>query len=292
MKITIVRAFFLSVLCASALFFPSALSITPPSAQAASDRYKSYLGFDRNIYPGDAALPILRKTFSFSSYWLGPPPGEKTNTWLGKRELLSSQGFGFLVLYCARENREVKTSGGATDAGIVDGKNAATAAKSEGFAAGTIIFLDVEEGGRLPASYHAYLRAWYDELTKAGFHPGAYCSGIPVKEGASPSITTADDIHNDAALRDIAFWVFNDACPPSPGCVSPQTPPSPAASGINYAMVWQFAQSPRRKDRTAHCTVTYHRDGNCYAPGDTAHKWFLDVNSASLADPSGGARQN
>src|SRR6267143_5567909 len=50
----------------------------------------AYLGFDRNIYPGDAALPALRKTFVFTSYWLSPPPGEKINTWLGKREFLRS----------------------------------------------------------------------------------------------------------------------------------------------------------------------------------------------------------
>ena len=47
----------------------------------------TYLGFDLNIYPGDDAMPILRKTFSFTSYWLGPPPGEKRSTWQGKREL-------------------------------------------------------------------------------------------------------------------------------------------------------------------------------------------------------------
>ena len=63
----------------------------PPSA--------TYLGFDLNIYPGDDALPILRKTFSFTSYWLGAPPGEKRSTWQGKRELLASQGFGFVVLH-------------------------------------------------------------------------------------------------------------------------------------------------------------------------------------------------
>ena len=292
MKLTFVFPFFLSVLCASVLIFSSALSFTPPSAQATADRSQSYLGFDRNIYPGNAALPILRKTFSFSSYWLSAPPEERTNTWQGKRELLRSQGFGFLVLYLGRNTRELKNEADAIAKGNEDAKNAAASARLEGFAAGTLIFLDIEEGGRLPASYHAYLRAWYGKLTKLGFRPGVYCSGIPVKEGASATITTADDIHNDSALRDTAVWAYNVACPPSPGCVFPQTPPSPVEGGIRYATVWQFVQSPRRKEFSAGCTVTYHRDGNCYAPGDTAHAWFLDVNSASSADPSGGARQN
>src|ERR1700747_2258375 len=68
----------------------------------------TYLGFDRNIYPGDDALPILRKTFSFAGYWLSPPPGEKTNTWLGKRELLSPQGFGFLLLFRGQQISELQ----------------------------------------------------------------------------------------------------------------------------------------------------------------------------------------
>jgi Domain of unknown function (DUF1906) len=249
-----------------------------------------YLGFDRNIYPGDAAFPILRKTFAFTSYWLSPPPEGKTNTWLGKREFLRSQGFGFLVLYRGRETGELKNEAVAKQNGNQDAQNAAAVAKSEGFASGTIIFLDIEEGGRLPASYHAYLGVWSEELTRAGYHPGVYCSGILVKEEPGVTITTADDIRNDPASRDITIWAFNDFCPPSPGCTFPQNPPAPSSSGIGYAAVWQFAQSPRRRERTAHCPAKYAPDGNCYAPGDTAHKWFLDVNTATSRDPSGGAK--
>src|SRR5580693_4800195 len=47
-----------------------------------------HVGFDRNDYPGDDALPTLRKHFSFVGYWLTNPPGETTNPWIGKREIL------------------------------------------------------------------------------------------------------------------------------------------------------------------------------------------------------------
>ena len=263
-------------------------SARPPHSPKNAAR--TYLGFDRNIYPGDEALPILRKTFSFASYWLSPPPGEKTNTWQGKRELIRSQGFGFVVLYRGPESRELKNEAAAKEKGTQDAKNAAAAAKAEGFAANTIIFLDIEEGGRLSANYHAYLRAWSEELTRAGFHPGVYCSAMPVKEDARITITTADDIHNDAATRGVTIWAYNDSCPPSPGCAFPQDPSPPSSSGVSYAAVWQFAQSPSRKEFTAHCPATYHKDGNCYAPGDKTHAWFLDVNSATSPDPSGGAK--
>jgi hypothetical protein len=274
--------------CVGAFLLLSTRYIRAEKLPAAPERF--YLGFDRNQYPGDAALPILRKTFAFSGYWLSPPPGEKTNTWLGKRELFRSQGFGFLVLFRGRDSSELKNEGLAKRLGVEDATAATAAAESEGFPTGTIIFLDIEEGGRLPATYHGYLRVWFEELARAGYRAGVYCSGIPVKEEATITITTTEDIRNNAPSRDITFWAYNDACPPSPGCAFPKEPPAPSFSGTPYASVWQFAQSPRRKEFTSRCRATYHRDGNCYAPGDSSHGWFLDVNTANSADPSNGAK--
>ena len=284
-----VTKLFLAALMVSAALFAFGAQSRVCSAPEESE--KKYLGFDRNNYPGDDALPILRKTFAFSSYWISPPPGEKSNTWTRKRELLRSRGFGFVVLYQGPGSRELKTQTSAKARGTRDGEDAAASAKAEGFSAGTIIFLDIEEGGRLPDTYHAYLAAWSEALSRAGFRPGAYCSGMPVKEEPGVTITTAEDIRNHAATRGISIWAYNDACPPSPGCTFSRDPASPAKSGIPYAAVWQFAQSPRRKEFTSRCAATYHRNGNCYAPGDSAHSWFLDVNSATSPDPSGGAKQ-
>jgi hypothetical protein len=233
---------------------------------------------------------------------LSPPPGEKTNTWLGKRELLRSQGFGFLVLFRgpqsselqsiwseSRVNRSDRLQAQAEKKGTADANQAAAAAKKEDFPSHTVIFLDIEEGGRLPAVYHAYLRAWVDQLAGAGYRAGVYCSGIPVSEGRGVTIITADDIRNNLGSRDLIYWVYNDACPPSPGCAFPGNPRVPSASGIPNAAVWQFVRSPRDKDTAVHCSG-YSKDRNCYSPGDTVHSWFLDVNSATSPDPSGGAK--
>src|SRR5664279_2964454 len=98
----------ISIALLSVLFFAMLplLRSSPSRATvvATKDKRNNYLGFDSNEYPGDAALHVLRKTFSFSSYWLGPPPGEKQTTWVGKRELLQAQGFGFLVLFNGPES--------------------------------------------------------------------------------------------------------------------------------------------------------------------------------------------
>jgi hypothetical protein len=247
---------------------------------------KTYLGFDRNDYPGDANLKALHQTFSYTGYWLNHPPGEKTNTWAGHRAAVESAGFGFLVLFNGRLYAELKSVANATKLGTSDAQAATAAAHREGFPAHTIIFLDQEQGGRMLPEQKAYIYAWVDAVTAAGFHAGIYCSGIAAKD--DNNVVTAEDIHQSAGARQIVYWAINDACPPAPGCTFPEHPPSPAESGVSFAEVWQFAQSPRRKDVAAHCS-NYSRGGNCYPPGiPAALQLYVDVNTATSPDPSNG----
>lgn len=241
-----------------------------------------YLGFDRNEYPGDAALSVLRKSFSFSGYWLTPPPRAGQNTWTGKRIALQEQGFGYLLL--ARGRAPSTVHSGASEEGVADAREAARNAKHEGFEAGSVVFLDIEEGGRLPPQFHLYFRSWADELVRQQFRPGVYCSGIPVNDGNGSKIVTADDIRSHNGDRDITFWVFNDVCPPSRGCTSVRLA-GPKKSGVENAAVWQFVRSPRPKGIAPACPG-YANDANCYAPIDTAHRWHLDLNVATSNNPS------
>jgi hypothetical protein len=246
----------------------------------------SYLGFDRNAYPGDANLKTLHETFSYAGYWLNNPPGERTNTWTGHRAAVESAGFGFLVLFNGRLYADLKSVARAKEIGNSDAQAAAAAAHREGFPEQTIIFLDQEQGGRMLPEQKAYIYAWADALTAAGFRAGIYCSGIPNKD--DDNLVTAEDIRQNAAERQIVYWAINDACPPAPGCAFPARPPSPAESGVRFAEVWQFAQSPRRKDVAAQCS-NYSRDGECYPPGiSVTPQLHVDVNTASSPDPSHG----
>ena len=102
------------------------------------------------IILGTTLCHHFAKTFSFTSYWLGPPPGEKRSTWHGKHALLQSQGFGFVVLFNGRESRTLHNSANAHQKATLDAQSAVKSAEEEGFAKGTVIFLDIEEGGRLP----------------------------------------------------------------------------------------------------------------------------------------------
>ena len=254
------------------------------AAQSTAGAAEFALGFDRNDYPGDPTLETLRQTFSYTGYWLNNPPGASSNGWAGHRAAVEAAGFGFLVLFNGRLYAELKSVANAAWLGRADARAAAHAAQREGFPRMTVIFLDQEQGGRMLAEQKAYIYAWADGVVAAGFRAGIYCSGIPAT--GDGNVVTAEDIRQHAGARAIVYWAINDACPPAPGCAFPQRPPSPAQSGVSFAEVWQFAQSPRRSDVAAHC-ANYSADGNCYAPG-AAPGLHADVNTATSSDPSHG----
>jgi hypothetical protein len=160
----------------------------------------SYLGFDRNDYPGDDRLGELRKAFDYTGYWLNNPPGAEANTWIGKRKSLQTAGFGFLVLFNGRLYSKLKTVANEIKLGDADAQSAVAAARREGFPDHTIVFLDQEQGGRMLPEQKAYLYAWVDGVSKSGFRAGVYCSGIGAKEETSNNIITAEDIRQSAVL--------------------------------------------------------------------------------------------
>jgi hypothetical protein len=246
-----------------------------------------YLGFDRNEYPGDQNLKQLRASFAYAGYWLNNPPGSSSNDWKGKRGKLEAAGFGYLVLFNGRLFRELRRVDLAAELGKSDAQLAVRSASDEGFPAHTILFLDQEEGGRLLPEQKAYLFAWVDGVRQSGFRAGIYCSGIAALEKGGESVVTAEDIRQSAGSREITYWVTNDACPPSPGCSVSRHSLPVANGGVAFADVWQFAQSPRRKDVAGGCGKTYAADGNCYVPG-MGSGLHLDLNISISADPSHG----
>jgi len=281
---------FLRVRLIAVVIVVLSIKMTPQSMPSAVA--SAYLGFDRNDYPGDQNLKLLRQTFSYTGFWLNRPPGEKTSTWAGKRQALQSAGFGFLVLFNGRLSSQLKTVSNAGRLGKSDAEAAVASARREGFSVGTIIFLDQEEGGRMLPAQKTYIYAWVDGVAAAGFRAGIYCSGIAAKEDGGVSVVTAQDVRQNSGGRKIVYWVANDACPPSPGCAFPKRPPNPAESGIDFAEVWQFAQSPKRPDVAAGCPANYDPDGSCYSPGiDRIQQLYVDLNTAASADPSQGRTQ-
>ncbi len=275
--------------------------------EGSSSKERSYLGFDRNDYPGDGALAALRKIFRYTGYWLNHPPGESGSSWTGKRTILRRYGFGFLVLFDGRTDAELKAAElrGQSPAalGTADGKAAAAAAARERFPRNALIFLDQEEGGRLLPEQAAYLFAWIDAVRGVGARAGVYCSGIAVPDG-SETISSAENIATRESARiaasgpskrgsSLALWIANDECPPAPGCTLAAPPLSAALSPeiAPYTTVWQYALSPRRAQFSASCPAKPAADGNCYAPGlPPSANTFVDLDTANSPDPSEATR--
>jgi len=278
----------LLLIAATLASLTAGFQLTPDSSER-SAAHAGYIGFDRNDYPGDSNLKILRRTFSYSGYWLNNPPGAKTNSWTGKRKTLQAAGFGFLVLFNGRTYAEIKSAGDAAKLGNSDAAAAVSAARAEGFPLQTIIFLDQEQGGRLLPEQRAYLHAWVDAMNSAHFAAGVYCSGIASKEGSGAPVVTAEDIRKNAGGRKIKYWAVNDSCPPSPGCTASRRDLLPESSGISFTEVWQFSQSPKRTDFASGCPANYNKDGNCYPPSvDPAQRLRVDLDVATSSDPSHG----
>jgi hypothetical protein len=249
----------------------------------------SFLGFDRNLFPaGTGDLAKLRETFRFSSYWLNVPPGEAVNNWKGQRLAIENAGFGFLVLFNGKLDNELGPDPAeAARLGSADGIQAVQAAILEDFPKRTTIFLDIEEGGYMTEKQRAYIHAWVDEVNAGTYKAGVYCSGIPTDTEPKGAIS-AIDIKMNSGGRNIRYFVYNDRCPPAPGCTFPEIPPVPSESGVNFAHVWQFAQSPQRPGFTTPCASTY-RSGMCFPPGfGPDNPIHVDVNSAVSPDPSRG----
>src|SRR5665811_728517 len=166
----------------------------------------AFLGFDRNEYPGDANLKTLHQTFSYTGYWLNNPPGGTSNSWAGHRAAVESAGFGFLVLFNGRLYAQLKTVANATRVGQSDARAAAAGVRREGFPRATSIFLDQEQGGRMLPEQKAYIYAWVDGVTAAGFRSGIYRSGSPATDDGN--VVTAEDIHTSAGTRSIVYWAI------------------------------------------------------------------------------------
>jgi hypothetical protein len=154
-----------------------------------------HLGFDTNVYPGDQALRAWREAGPYE--WVGfylPAPCHKDDSWSGKRETIAELGYGTAVIYVGqqawgrstspsaaltrRAEKQGKTCDGALMGAERGRKEAADAVRktaAEGFAEGTVIFLDVERMERVPQAMRDYYRAWTAAVLADGrFRPGVY----------------------------------------------------------------------------------------------------------------------
>jgi hypothetical protein len=159
-------------------------------ATSPTPRQPVYAGFDTSIYPGDA---VARRWADESPYhWIGyylPAPCHRETSWVGKRTTLEAMGWGIAILYVGQQAFEgaapPDSANGqpiicsrtllTAEQGRRDAQDAMAQAQREGFAPGSVIYLDVESMRVIPDSMRIYYDAWQREvLTDGRFVPGTY----------------------------------------------------------------------------------------------------------------------
>ena len=158
-----------------------------------------WLGFDTHTYPGDAKMRAWKDAKNAPYSWVGlylpAAPCHKGTSWAGKRQTLQQMGWGIAVVYVGQQTwgrtpRQLTPAQMAThrrrgttcnadfvaaDRGTQEGVDAIRKTAAEGFAKGTVIFLDIERMETIPTRMRDYYRAWVATVLKDGsYRPGIY----------------------------------------------------------------------------------------------------------------------
>lgn len=158
-----------------------------------------YLGFDTHDYPGDEKMRAWKNApaapYTWVGYYLPNAHCNKGTTWNGKRDTLMQMGWGLAVVYVGQQTwgrtprplspkqlAALKKKGVTCNADLVDADRGTQEAldairktEAEGFAKGSVIFLDIERTEKMPARMRDYYKAWtVTVLTDGRYRPGVY----------------------------------------------------------------------------------------------------------------------
>ena len=227
---------------------------------------QSFPGFDTGIYPGDEPMRAwLRPNSPY--HWVGyylQAPCHRDASWIGKRQTLSTMGWGLAVLYVGQQTWEglperaptpdsagsvgdtLRPSGAARQRSIVCSRTLLTAAQgaseaddaiskaaADGFPQGTHLFLDVERMATIPQPMRDYYRAWVARVLAEGrYRPAIYAH----QRNAAEIYADVRAVFDAAGVREEpSLWVSS----PAPGWLTLSE--SPTNVGFGFARVWQGA---------------------------------------------------
>ena len=196
----------------------------------------THAGFDRLQYPGDDAMRDLwaHTNLAWTGFYLAPAPSQGYTGWMDKAQFLRDMGWGLAPIYVGQQWTGGPGSHTLTAAqGTTDASNAVQLADTAGIGSDSVIYLDIEIGGRLPQSYLDYVNAWFAGIRQSTYRPGTYCSFLD----------TPTQLR--AANPDVVFWVFNINHFTSSQFLDTDgsfRAPAVGGSGCDFAVAWQFIQ--------------------------------------------------
>lgn len=139
----------------------------------------AFAGFDTSIYPGTPNMTKWKASspYEFVAYYLASPCHRKSS-WMGQRAALIGLGWNLLPVYVGQQAAGASKCTANTltaDQGQKDADEATTTMSTEGFPAGTFVYLDVERVDTFSSELGDYITAWMTELSASDFSPAVYC---------------------------------------------------------------------------------------------------------------------
>jgi hypothetical protein len=195
-----------------------------------------HLGFDRTAYPGDAVMQSLWDStpLAWVAPYLAPAPSYGDPSWMTAMPALRAMGWGFAPVYVGQQSPGGPGTHILTVAqGRADAHQAAALGARAGLEAGSVLYLDIELGGTLPANHLTYVQSWVQEVQdNTDYSAAVYCSFSQ----------TAAQVN--AECGEIPTWVFHPVdSGPSTNDLSAEEVPDPATSGFASALAWQYRMS-------------------------------------------------
>jgi hypothetical protein len=214
---------------------------------------------DIDVFPGLAEMAWLKANtnLAWCGYYLGPAPSHDGGDWMGQLAALQAQGWGVAPVYVGQQLTGPGSHVVTAAQGTIDGGDAANLMTQEGFAAGSTVYLDLEDGPPFTSPRTDYVSAWVAAVAAQGWQPGIYCSHA-IAAGVV------------ALCPGVRIWgvkVRTTTQHPVPGTAFPDS--DPGGCGYAPAFMWQLDQN---------CRLTL--------PGAPQVNPVVDLNSALSADPS------
>ena len=242
-----------------------------------------FVGFDTHTYPGTAVMRTWKNTPGSPYSWVGyylPSPCHADRSWTGKRDTLEAMGWGLAAVYVGQQtwgkvprsltaaqrdairSRNPCSSDLVTaEEGTLNGADAVSVARAEGFPPGSVIFLDIERMETVPDAMRDYYRAWAAKLLSDGtYKPGFYAH----QHNAQEIFADVHDVFVTAGdTTTPRFWIA--------GGKGFDTGRAPQDVGFVFAGVWQGVIDVARSVANLRLPV--------------------DVNVAAWRSPSAGAAE-
>lgn len=191
-----------------------------------------FAGFDTDIYPGDDVMSWLRANTNlvWCGYYLGGAPSHPDTTWMGRLAALKGNGWGIAPVYVGQQVTGPGSRNPSAATGLQDGSQAALMMQNEGFATGSYVYLDLENGPPIPQAQMDYVTSWVNAVVNGGFKPGIYCSHL-----------LAQTINE--SFPSCRIWAFKVPTTASHPVAAPFPCPDPGGCGYAPAHAWQLDQN-------------------------------------------------